>query len=300
MADDGTAPSSSSGPRKMYGRYVAAAALGAAALTLGSLAYLDKASHGTPTDPLSGLSTHRMMLIKSGLMGYSALHEDEVKTLFHTFKATYKKDYSAAEDADEEDKRLKHFKAYLSRVDERNAKERAAGGTAVHGLTKFADMSHSEFKEKMLGYRKPEGKTSKLKKTFTVEKYTGDLTKVDWTGVYAGDVRDQGYCASCWAFSASQQVESDAVRAGLLGYGTALSAQQLVSCDTTDNQVMTQNLGCDGGYTEGAFDYIRETGGLVAENSYPYAVSYYGTTGTCKVCLCVDRFSSLPRPSLTA
>ena len=61
----------------------------------------------------------------------------------------------------------------------------------------------------------------------------------------------------------------------------------MVSCDTTDNQVMTQNLGCDGGYTEGAFDYIRETGGLVAENSYPYAVSYYGTTGTCKVCLSV-------------
>ena len=244
-----------------------------AAVTVGVLAYVDAASRKS-----TGLSGHKMMLIKTGLMGYSQLHEDEVTELFHNFKSTYKKEYV---DEDEESNKLKHFKNYLSRVDERNQKEKEAGGTAVHGLTKFADMSHDEFKEKMLGYRKPEGKMS-VKNLATVEKYTGSLKKVDWRGIYtAGDVRDQGVCASCWAFSASQQIESDAIRAGLISVGTKLSTQQILSCDTTDNNIMTQNLGCDGGYTEGAFDYIREVGGLVADGTYPYG-SYQGTTGSCE------------------
>ena len=243
-----------------------------AAVTMGVLAYVDASSRKA-----TGLSGHKMMLIKTGLMGYSQLHDDEVSELFHNFKSTYQKVYL---DEDEETNKLTHFKNYLSRVDERNQKEKEAGGTAVHGLTKFADMSHDEFKEKMLGYRKPEGKMS-VKNVATVEKYTGSLKKVDWRGIYtAGDVRDQGVCASCWAFSASQQVESDAIRAGLISVGTKLSTQQILSCDTTDNKIMTQNLGCDGGYTEGAFDYIREVGGLVADGTYPYG-SYHGSTGSC-------------------
>ena len=243
-----------------------------AAVTVGVLAYADATSRKT-----TGLSGHKMMLIKTGLMGYSQLHDDEVTELFHSFKSTYQKEYV---DSDEETDKLKHFKNYLTRVDERNQKEKEAGGTAVHGLTKFADMSHEEFKEKMLGYRKPEGKMS-VKNLATVEKYTGSLKKVDWRGIYtAGDVRDQGVCASCWAFSASQQVESDAIRAGLISVGTKLSTQQILSCDTTENNIMTQNLGCDGGYTEGAFDYIREVGGLVADGTYPYG-SYHGNTGSC-------------------
>ena len=51
-----------------------------AAVTVGVLAYVDASSRKT-----TGLSGHKMMLIKTGLMGYSQLHDDEVSELFHNF-----------------------------------------------------------------------------------------------------------------------------------------------------------------------------------------------------------------------
>lgn len=61
----------------------------------------------------------------------------------------------------------------------------------------------------------------------------------------------------------------------LLGTSYTLSPEQVIQCDKTCQ-------GCNGGWTEHAYSYIQNAGGLETEASYPYT-SYAGSTGSCKV-----------------
>jgi len=96
---------------------------------------------------------------------------------------------------------------------------------------------------------------------------------VDWrTKGAVTDVKDQGQCGSCWAFSATEQIETDVAMA--TGHLYTLAPQQIVSCDKTD-------LGCNGGNTETAYEYVSKSG-LEAESSYPYKSGNSGNTGRCE------------------
>lgn len=114
---------------------------------------------------------------------------------------------------------------------------------------------------------------------------------VDWTGKFTTPVKDQvkvlifiakfslliplysqGYCGSCWAFSATEQIESDAMRT--LGATYLLSTEQITQCTKS-------GFGCDGGWTEAAYSYVHNAGGIETEENYPYT-SNYGITGACK------------------
>eukprot|EP01034_Spumella_vulgaris_P023998 gene23998-30285_t len=112
-----------------------------------------------------------------------------------------------------------------------------------------------------------------MKHPAKIAKYTGDVTSVDWSGIYTTDVKDQGYCGSCWAFSATEQIESDAIRGGLIDTDTLLSPQQIVSCDSND-------AGCDGGNPVYAYYYVYSNGGQTCDDAYPYT-SYYDVSGDC-------------------
>lgn len=217
---------------------------------------------------------------------YKSMKDSEIESMFQDFIDKRNRQYDV--NGDEYNTRLGHFKNFLSTVDERNAKEAASGGSAVHGVTIFADYSPEEFKG-LLGYKKKTAAKdlpSDFSTTFLPPKYKGSLTAVDWTGVYTTPVKDQGYCGSCWAFSATSQIESDAMR--LLGVDYILSPQQIVSCDT-------QDAGCDGGLTEYAYEYVYEAGGLATAASYPYT-SYYDISGSCeshKAVVTITGYSSL-------
>lgn len=73
------------------------------------------------------------------------------------------------------------------------------------------------------------------------------------------NVKDQGQCGSCWAFSRTASLESAAAVA--TGKAINLSEQQLVSCDQS-------SYGCDGGFLDG-FGYQIERGQTL-ESSFPY------------------------------
>ncbi|XP_021362216.1 uncharacterized peptidase C1-like protein F26E4.3 isoform X2 [Mizuhopecten yessoensis] len=88
-------------------------------------------------------------------------------------------------------------------------------------------------------------------------------------------VRDQGNCGASWAFSTVAtaadrlSIESD----GILH--DELSPQHLLSCNTARGQ-----LGCEGGYLDKAWWFLRKKG-IVSDGCYPYVSGSDSEAGMC-------------------
>jgi len=203
----------------------------------------------------------------------STLYTDDktqLKAAWESFKADFGRKYDTM---DEESRRFYLFVENLKSADLRNSQEAKSGGSAIHGVTRFSDMSQSEFESSMLT-SDPSMRTNGGDVAVIDTPVDATAGLIDWSGKLTTAVKDQGYCGSCWAFSATEQIESDAIRT--LGFSTTklLSPQQITSCDT-------KSSGCNGGWTERAYDYVKKAGGLETNADYPYT-SYQGVTGTCK------------------
>ncbi len=99
-----------------------------------------------------------------------------------------------------------------------------------------------------------------------------DPTNWNWYPSVCTPVYNQGQCGSCWAFSATETIESYyAVQKNPL---TKLSMEQIVDCDTTDQ-------GCNGGMPSSAYKYVQSAGGIDSYSSYPYTAEG-GQAGSCK------------------
>jgi hypothetical protein len=168
---------------------------------------------------------------------------------------------------------IANFQASMARVAANNART----GGSYYGLTKFADLSPAEFKAMYLrsgggkGRREGPSDAPVLPPSDIAPPATFDWRKNSVTVV--SPVKDQGQCGSCWAFSATENIESMwALKTGSL---PILAPEQIVDCDTVD-------AGCNGGDTPTAFEYVTQAGGLDTETSYPYTAGDSGEGGSCQ------------------
>jgi len=139
------------------------------------------------------------------------------------------------------------------------------------GVSPFMDMTPEDFKAKYLNLNVNQLKKLKFLHEHNVLAAKGSDAPAghDWREHGAvSDVKNQGSCGSCWAFSAMGNVEGqyylktkNMVR---------FSEQQLVDCDKVDQ-------GCNGGLMEDAFKHLQGTGAM-AEADYAYT----GSDDDCK------------------
>jgi len=179
---------------------------------------------------------------------------------FQDFVTKYSKTYSSEE---EFARRFKIFQRFLEIADFRNTQE-----TSVHGITQFADLTEEEFKDMYLMkpgfYVAPNNPEAPLP-----EKRLG--VTLDWrnNGTVITPVKNQAQCGSCWAFSATEAIESFATIANTYhgGKTVALSAQQSCSCTYNYN-------GCNGGNPQNVYKAaVQDHGGEESNADYAYTMN---------------------------
>nr|CAB3446573.1 unnamed protein product [Digitaria exilis] len=195
---------------------------------------------------------------------------------FLSFVQRFGKSYK---DADEHAYRLSVFKANLRRA----RRHQLLDPSAEHGITKFSDLTPSEFRRTYLGIRKSRrallrelGGSAHEAPVLPTDGLPDDF---DWRDHGAvGPVKNQGSCGSCWSFSASGALEGAHYLA--TGKLEVLSEQQFVDCDheCDSSEPDSCDSGCNGGLMTTAFSYLQKAGGLESEKDYPYT----GRDGKCK------------------
>ncbi|KAK6729119.1 hypothetical protein RB195_006269 [Necator americanus] len=187
---------------------------------------------------------------------------DEAFNLWDDYKKAFGKSY----EEEEENDYMEAFVKNIIHIDEHNREHRLGRRTFEMGMNSLADLPFSQYR-KLNGYRHRRnfGDARQTNGTKWLAPFNVEVPdSVDWRkkGLVT-EVKNQGMCGSCWAFSATGALEGQHARAS--GSMVSLSEQNLVDCSTKYG-----NHGCNGGLMDLAFEYIKENHGIDTEESYPY------------------------------
>jgi hypothetical protein len=175
--------------------------------------------------------------------------------------------------------RLEAFAGTLRKIDERNAHE---GNTnknpnrAVHGVTKYADWTPSEFSA-LLGHKSHHAKaaeghpSSRILSTPQASANDSSLLEAslqctwNWASRLP-DVRNQGKCGSCWTYGTAKTLRASYIQQHGEDPGE-LSTQFIVDCmeKTTCSDGVN---GCCGGNAMAAMQWITQQGGIPTAQAY--------------------------------
>jgi len=194
---------------------------------------------------------------------------------WETWKVKHGKEYG---NELENNFRMKVFMDNKAKIARHNTLAHQGLKSYTQKMNEYSDMLPSEFNQVMNGYKRPN-----QQQLLSLDGITQILPahvelpeKVDWRKYGAvTDVKNQGACGSCWAFSTTGALEGQHFRK--TGKLVSLSEQNLLDC--------TAPLGeerCGGGNFDIAFTYIKENGGIDTEESYPYDNQYDPEPHACR------------------
>jgi cathepsin F len=197
------------------------------------------------------------------VLALAACNADLDKLLFQQFQKFIKKYHKKYESINEFLARYEVFKRnVMATFKEENLGYRT-------GITKFSDLTQQEFARTYLNLNYDAMAMANFEPTIVkVKNAAPDAWNWKDQGVVS-DVKDQGSCGSCWAFSTMGNLEG--LYALEKGVVKTFSEQQLVDCDTLDS-------GCNGGLMEYSFTWLKDNGGFNLDTDYPYK----GTKQACK------------------
>lgn len=185
--------------------------------------------------------------------------------LFETWCKHHGKTYSSDQ---EKQQRFKIFEDNHAYVIDHNSLTNSSYSLSLNA---FADLSHQEFKDRYLGLSASANNLIRLisGSSFSSSGSSLDVDDVDvpssldWRKQGAvTNVKDQGSCGACWAFSATGAIEGiSKISSGSL---VSLSEQELVDCDRK------YNSGCNGGLMDYAYQFVIDNNGIDTEEDYPY------------------------------
>jgi len=171
----------------------------------------------------------------------------------------YKLEYNKHYTAEEELTRYTNWKKSVEEVTLHNA---AYGHEFTTGINDMSDLTEEEYESIYLsGLRVPEGPSNA---TMYVPTNDAIPNAVDWrTAGMVTPVKNQGQCGSCYSFSATGALEGAWKKAK--GSLPSLSEQEIVDCSGRYG-----NYGCQGGWYQSSWRYLRDAGGDESESAYPY------------------------------
>ncbi|KAA8589827.1 hypothetical protein FQN60_013192 [Etheostoma spectabile] len=120
-------------------------------------------------------------------------------------------------------------------------------------MNKYGDLTRKEYK--VLQGAKIDPQYVKRGKTVSARKLRFNAKRLDAAIVdyrnmgYVTEVKDQGYCGSCWAFSTTGAIEGQIYKR--TGQLVSLSEQNLVDCSRSYG-----TYGCSGAWMSDAYDYV--------------------------------------------
>ena len=166
----------------------------------------------------------------------------------------------------ENDHRLQVFFSQKQFIDKANTdyaeallkRDGATLEVPAFSLNGFADLTSEEFRVKYAGGRVSPSETLEMTDPADVFPEVSESAGLEQS--YDIRVRNQGACGSCWAFSAVAAYEKfyfDKTRTRV-----DFSQQELVDCETG-------SMGCRGGYTFKALQYIQGRN-IAYASAYPY------------------------------